>query len=216
MQQEQLNAHLDRWRYLNELTDEQLVTALRGGEQDSLTVLFDRYNRLIFSIAMRIVNDPGEAEEVVQTVFLDVFRGLATFDPNKGILKVWLLQYAYHRALNRRRYLAASRFYKWVDLDSAASEPTLSWNPGDVAEVARLMDQLMTSLSPRRREILELTYFEGLTAEEIAIKLDESINVVRHELYRSLAKLRTVVSQESQASPERTVSPGKRALKADA
>jgi RNA polymerase sigma-70 factor (ECF subfamily) len=94
------NTHLDRWRYLNELTDEQLVAALREGEQDSLAVLFDRYNKLIFSVAMRIVNDPGEAEEVVQTVFLDFFRGLATFDQNKGILRVWLLQYAYHRALN--------------------------------------------------------------------------------------------------------------------
>jgi len=216
LQQKQSNSHSDRWGYLNQLTDEQLVASLRGGEQDSLTVLFDRYNKLIFSIAMRIVNDPGEAEEVVQTVFLDFFRGLATFDQNKGILKVWLLQYAYHRALNRRRHLAASRFYKWVDLDSAALEPTLSWNPGDVAEVARLMDQLMTSLSQRRREILELTYFDGLTAEEIAIKLDKSVNVVRHELYRSLAKLRTAVLQENQTSAERELSPGKGALRADA
>lgn len=217
MRQEQSSgAHIDRWKYLNELTDEQLVLTLRAGEQDSLTVLFDRYNKLIFSIAMRIVNDPGEAEEVVQTVFLDFFRGLATFDQDKGILKVWLLQYAYHRALNRRRHLAASRFYKWVELDSAASQPTLSWNPGDVAEVARLMDQLMTSLKPRQRDILELTYFDGLTAEEIAIKLGESVNVVRHELYRSLAKLRTAVSPESHASAERAVSPGKRAVKADA
>lgn len=91
MQQTQSNSHLDRWRYLNELTDEQLVLALHGGEQDSLTVLFDRYNKLIFSIAMRIVNDPGEAEEVVQTVFLDFFRGLATFDRNKGNLKKTLV-----------------------------------------------------------------------------------------------------------------------------
>jgi RNA polymerase sigma-70 factor, ECF subfamily len=216
LQQTQSNTHIDRWKYLNELTDEQLVVALLGGEQDALTVLFDRYSKLIFSVAMRIVNDPGEAEEVVQTVFLDFFRGLATFDQNKGILRVWLLQYAYHRALNRRCHLAASRFYKWVDLDSAASQPTLSWNPGDVAEVARLTNQLMNSLKPRQREVLELTYFDGLTAEEISIKLDESVNVVRHELYRSLAKLRTLVSQGSQACAERAVSPGKGALKADA
>jgi RNA polymerase sigma-70 factor, ECF subfamily len=216
LQQTRSNTHIDRWKYLNELTDEQLVVALLGGEQDALTVLFDRYSKLIFSVAMRIVNDPGEAEEVVQTVFLDFFRGLATFDQNKGILRVWLLQYAYHRALNRRRHLAASRFYKWVDLDSAASQPTLSWNPGDVAEVARLTNQLMNSLKPRQREVLELTYFDGLTAEEISIKLDESVNVVRHELYRSLAKLRTLVSPGSQACAERAVSPGKGALKADA
>lgn len=214
--QEKPNNHPDHWIHLNQLTDEQLVTALREGEQDSLAVLFDRYSKLIFSIAMRIVKDPGEAEEVVQTVFLDFFRDLATFDQSKGILRVWLLQYAYHRAINRRRHLAASRFYKWVDLDSADFEPTLSWNPGDVTDVARLVDQLMTTLTPRRRTILELTYFDGLTAEEIAIKLNESINVVRHELYRSLAKLRRAVLAESQTYDERAMFPRKGALKTDA
>jgi Sigma-70 region 2 len=69
-----------RWPYLNGLTDEQLASCLLAGEQDALAVLFDRYHKLVFSVAMRIVNDPGEAEEVVQVVFLDFFRGLATFD----------------------------------------------------------------------------------------------------------------------------------------
>jgi len=206
----------DCWRTLNSLSDEQLVTCLLAGEQDALSVLFDRYHQLVFSVAVRIVNDPGEAEEVVQTVFLDFFRGLASFDPSKGILKVWLLQYAYHRALNRRRHLAASRFYQWVDLNSAASEPPLAWNPGDVPEVARQVDQLISGLTPRRREILELTYFNGLTAEEIAVRLGVSVNIVRHELYRALAKLREVVTQESQAAAEKKLSNGKGALKPNA
>lgn len=210
------NSHADRWRFLNELSDEQLAGSLLCGEQDALAVLFDRYHKLVFSVAMRIVNETGEAEEVVQTVFLDFFRGLASFDCKKGILKVWLLQYAYHRALNRKRHLAASRFYRWIDLDSAASEPLLSWNPGDVAEIALLMDQLMNSLSRRRREILELTYFDGLTAEEIAVKVDQSVNVVRHELYRALAELREAVAQESQIAFERAPSTEKGPLKANA
>jgi len=206
----------DCWRTLNSLSDEQLVTCLLAGEQDALSVLFDRYHQLVFSVAVRIVNDPGEAEEVVQTVFLDFFRGLASFDPSKGILKVWLLQYAYHRALNRRRHLAASHFYQWVDLNSAASEPALAWNPGDVAEVAHQVDQLISGLTPRRREILELTYFDGLTAEEIAVRLCVSVNIVRHELYRALAKLREVVTQESQVVMEKKLPNGKGALRPNA
>lgn len=206
----------DSWCTLNALSDEQLVKCLSAGEQDALTVLFDRYHKLVFSVAVRIVNDPGEAEDVVQTVFLDFFRGLATFDPRKGILKVWLLQYAYHRALNRRRHLAASRFYQWVDLNSAASEPRLSWNPNDVAEVAQQVDELISCLTPRRREILELTYFDGLTAEEIAIRLGLSVNIVRHELYRALAKLREVVTQESQSAVGKELPNGKGALKPNA
>ncbi len=187
---DQTQSNLSDWRPLNDLTDEQLVSCLLKGEHDALTVLFDRYHRLVYSVAVRIVHDPGEAEEVVQTVFLDFYRALANFDPSKGILKVWLLQYAYHRALHRKRHLAASRFYKLVDLDGAAPEPELNWDPTHVTEVARLTEELLSKLSPRRREILELTYFEGLTADEIAVKLRQSVNVVRHELYRALASLR--------------------------
>jgi RNA polymerase sigma-70 factor (ECF subfamily) len=198
----QPNSSAERWLALNELTDELLVLCLLDGEQDALTVLFDRYHKLVFSVAVRIVDDSGEAEEVVQTVFLDFFRGLASFDPKKGILRVWLLQYAYHRALNRRRHLAA--------------EPLLSWNPSDVAEIARLMDQLLNALSPRRRQVLELTYFDGLTAEEIAVKLGQSVNVVRHELYRALAQLRKLVGQERHVALDQVVQVETGALKADA
>ena len=195
----QTNPNPERWNLLNAQTDEKLVRILIGGEQDALAVLFDRYHRLVYSVALRIVHDPGEAEEVVQTVFLDFYRALANFDPRKGILKVWLLQYAYHRALHRKRHLAANRFYKWVDLEEAAGEPALSWSPNAVAEVARLTEELLSRLSPRRREILELTYFEGLTADEVAVQLRESVNVVRHELYRALASLRQAIPGKKSA-----------------
>jgi len=216
MSPKDFNSSVDLWVALNELTDDLLVLRLRNGEHDALAVIFDRYHRLVYNVAARIVEDPGEAEDVMQTVFLDFYRGLAAFDPRKGILKVWLLQYAYHRALNRKRHLAASRFYKWVDLDSVASEPSLSWNPKDVAEIARFMDQLLNTLSARRRRVLELTYFDGLTSEEIAVKLDQSVNVVRHELYRGLAELRKLLVQEGHVAPSRAAQVQTGALKADA
>jgi len=210
------NSSAERWHSLNELADELLVLRLLDGEQDALAVLFDRYHKLVYSVAARIVGDPGEAEEVVQTVFLDFYRGLASFDPTKGILRVWLLQYAYHRALNRKRHLAASRFYQWVDLESTAAEPSLSWNPKDAAEIARFMDQLLNTLSSRRRQVLELTYFDGLTSEEIAVKLHQSVNVVRHELYRGLAELRKLLVQEGHMAPSKAVQVQTGVLKADA
>jgi hypothetical protein len=89
---------------LRTLADEQLIQQIVAGNQDALAVLFDRYHRLVFDVAFRIVRDPGEAEEVVQTVFLDIYRAVANFDARKGIPKVWILQYAYHRALHRKRH----------------------------------------------------------------------------------------------------------------
>ncbi len=83
--------------------DEDLIELLRGGSDEALTVLFDRYHRLVFHVALRIVRDPGEAEDVVQTVFLSIFRAATNFDRRKGLVRVWLLQYAYHRAMQNSR-----------------------------------------------------------------------------------------------------------------
>ena len=199
MNQAASNPNTELWRALNEQSDEQLAAALLGGQQDALVVLFDRYHKLVYSVAMRIVHDGGEAEDVVQTVFLDFYRGLANFDSEKGMLKVWLLQYAYHRALHRKRHLVASRFYKWVDLEGSASEPPLRWSASESFETARLMNQILATLSPRRRAVIEFTYLEGLTADEIAVKLGMGVNVVRHELYRGLAALREAAGKQSGA-----------------
>ena len=89
--------------------DEELIELLRKGSNEALTILFDRYHRLVFHVALRIVRDTGEAEEVVQTVFLSIFRAVRNFDRQKGLVRVWLLQYAYHRALHRKRHLTANQ-----------------------------------------------------------------------------------------------------------
>jgi RNA polymerase sigma-70 factor (ECF subfamily) len=95
---------------LAKLSGEELLRHVRLGRHDMLAVLFDRYHRLVFEVAVRIVRDPGEAEDVVQIVFLDIFRAMANFDSHKGILKVWLMQYAYHRALHRKQHLVSNHW----------------------------------------------------------------------------------------------------------
>jgi len=181
---------LDSDSDISNLSDEELMQILRSGRHDALTVLFDRYHHLVFSIALRIVRDPGEAEEVVQIVFLDIFRTAANFDSRKGILKGWLLQVAHHGALHRKRHLVANHFYRWEEieavLESGASCPLAVESP----EVMRLAEEMLGKLKPRQRAVLELTYYEGLTAEEIADRLGESVHAIRHDLYRSLGALR--------------------------
>ena len=96
---------------LERLADDQLMARLQADCHDALAILFDRYHRLIFSIALKIVRDRGEAEDVMQNVFLDIFRAKAQFDPSKGSTRVWMLQYAHHRAINHRQQLNARSFY---------------------------------------------------------------------------------------------------------
>jgi RNA polymerase sigma-70 factor (ECF subfamily) len=180
---------------LSSFSDEELVQYLATGHHDGLTALFDRYHRLVFSVAFRIVRDMGEAEEVVQTVFLDIFRAVANFDSHKGTPKVWLLQYAYHRALQRKRHLVANHFYCWEELGKAMDAGAGRALSGGLPEVARLAEEMLEKLKPRQRAVVEMTYYEGLTAEEIADRLGKSAHVVRHDLYRGLTALRATVVQ---------------------
>ncbi len=210
------NPKAGSWEQLNQLSDEELASELLAGRHDALVVLFDRYHKLVFGVALKIVCDPGEAEEVVQTVFLDIFRALANFDQRRGTLRVWLLQYAYGRALNRKRHLAAHHFYNSVSLEACVVEPSSNLKTADIAEASLLMEELLASVSPRRRTVIELTYFEGLTADEISERLGLPVGIVRHELYRGLAKLRRSVQKKRDPVKEKRKIQGKEILTRDA
>ena len=191
---------------LRTFTDEDLMAALRMGCNDALAVLFERHSTLVFRIARAILHDDGEAEETVQRVFLDVFKAVNQFNPDRGTFKTWLLQYAYHRSINRRQHLESNRFYSRAELDelgpaefSCAGEYLLCLPP---QEVLYLVEQVLATLESRQRRVIELTYFEGLTAEEIAKKTGDTASSVRHNLYRGLAKLRKVL-QETSSSREK-------------
>jgi RNA polymerase sigma-70 factor (ECF subfamily) len=95
-----LGGHLEpstSYTQLKEASDLELVRHLLSGDHDAFAVIVDRYQRLVFSVAIRIVKDEGEAEEVVQIVFMDIFRKVEKFDPSRGTLKMWVLQYAFLR-----------------------------------------------------------------------------------------------------------------------
>jgi RNA polymerase sigma-70 factor, ECF subfamily len=197
---------------LRTLTDEDLMAALRMGCNDALAVLFERHSALVFRIARAILHDDGEAEETVQKVFLDIFRAVNRFNPDRGNFKTWMLQYAYHRSIDRRQHLQSSRFYSRDELDELMPAELFN-GPGHLLclppqEVVCLVEQVLATLETRQRRVIELTYFVGLTAEEIAHKTGDSASSVRHNLYRGLAKLRTVLLETHKAT-EKASSEGK-------
>lgn len=185
---------------MKELTDEELMAKLRAGEGDALAVLFDRYHRLVLSIALKIVRDAGEAEDVMQNVFLEIFRSVAQFDSSKGTTKTWLLQYAYHRAINRRQQLNSRHFYRQEDIASAETVGDTGSSIGKFShhELQHLLGQGLATLNGQQRTVLELASFDGLSMHEIAAKTGESVSNVRHYYYRGLKKLRSFISGDSQ------------------
>lgn len=174
------------------LSDEQLMLEVQRGDGDAFTVLFDRYNRLVLTVALRIVHDAGEAQEVTQNVFFEFYRAARRFDPARGTLKVWLLQFAYHRSINRRNYLLLRQFYNRPDLEEAmAWEATANTTPRIPAqELKQVVAQALGTLHDPQRRTIEKVIFEGLTLREVAEQTGETYNAVRNNYYRALHHLR--------------------------
>lgn len=200
----QLNELLCRPAQLRSLSDADLMDALSRGNNDALAVLFERHSPLVFRIARAIVRDDGEAEETVQRVFLDIFRAAKQFNPDRGDFKTWMLQYAYHRSIDRRQHLRAKNFYNCEALEEFLAIEVAPgagfWLCLPPQELACLVEQVLSTLESHQRRVIELTYFEGLTAEEISKKIGNSAVSVRHTLYRSLAKMRTHLQETSEAA----------------
>lgn len=180
------------------LGDGELMAQLQAGCNDALAILFDRYHLLVLSIALKIVRDPGEAEDVMQSVFLEIFRSVAQFDPAKGTTKVWILQYAYHRAINRRQHLNARNFYNQTNLEDVENrlhETVSILGSLTQNELKHLLRQGLATLSGAQKKVIELASSNGLTMKEIANKTGDSLVNVRHHYYRGLQKLRSFVGR---------------------
>ena len=187
------------WAQLREEDDCSLMRHLTAGNHDALAVIVDRYQRLVLSVALRIVRNVNEAEDVVQSVFLDIFRKAGQFDPSRGTLKVWLLQYAYHRAFDRKQYLNRRNFYSQEsieDLGSFLHGESFTLGKYAPGELHRLLQQGLASLGEPQKQVIVLANYEGLSMKEIADKTGDSLANVRHHYYRGLQKLRSFIGQD--------------------
>jgi RNA polymerase sigma-70 factor (ECF subfamily) len=199
-------AEKPRYSKLRLLSDEGLMACLNKGHHDALGVLFDRYHLLVFKISLRILRDPEEAEDLTQSIFLELLHSPDKFDASKGTAKVWILQYAYHRSFSRRRYLNLRGISKHPQgAETELLEETTGLLPGSLGslESAHFVRQALGHLTDMQRKTIEMAFFEGFTMEEIARQTGESYVSIRHYYYRGLAKLRrvlapTTVSDQSQ------------------
>lgn len=175
--------------------DEVLLRRMQAGEQEALGCLFQRYARIVRSIAGRILRDAAEADDLVQDLFLFIQRKCSIFDSSKGSAGSWIVQMTYQRAIERRRRLVTRHFYKREDLESSASHlvgiATIEDDYSPEAVFGRNgLEKLLGALSEDQRETLRLYFFEGYTLAEISVKLGQSLGNVRNHYYRALDKLR--------------------------
>jgi RNA polymerase sigma-70 factor (ECF subfamily) len=182
-----------------EISDDALMIRICDGSREALAVLFRRYARLVRTVALRILRDDSEADDLLQDVFLFVHRNCSVFDSSKAAVRSWIVQMTYHRAIDRRRYLNSRHFYTRLDLDGVADIPaSRSENRENEALFGLLVGNttvqgLLSGLSEDQRNTLSLHFYEGYTFNEIAEKLEQSLGNVRNHYYRGLDKLRKQV-----------------------
>jgi RNA polymerase sigma-70 factor (ECF subfamily) len=177
------------------LADEDLLVGFLKGDQEALGFLFQRYERIVRSVATRILRNTAEAEDLVQDLFIFIQRKCGIFDSTKSSARSWIVQMAYHRSIQRRRYLNARQFYSQAEIGSDAKEvvgiPTGESDYSAESVFGRNgLSKVLKSLTEDQREILRLHFFEGYTLAEIGEKVAQPLGNVRHHYYRGLDKLR--------------------------
>jgi len=163
-----------------------LVSAMRSGDENALGQLYDRYSSLVYSVALRVLGDTGAAEDILQEVFMQLWRNPGVFDSSRGNLGAWLAVIARNRAIDGLR----KRRPETDIADVVVSvEPDMA---GD-AERARAMEKVrgvLGTMPAAQRSALELAYFEGLTHSEIAAKTGEPLGTIKTRIRTGLLALR--------------------------
>ena len=174
---------------MEEEEDSGLLRRMAGGDRAALGLLYDRQAPLLVGVSVKLGFDREAAEDLVHDLFLEVWRAAADYDPQRGSVRTWLLVRLRSRALDRRRSGHARLMVAVADMQTVERPQMVEEDPvlsSDRAAVVRELDQL----PPEQRQVLELAYFEGLSAAEIAGKVGIPTGTVKSRLASGLGKLR--------------------------
>jgi RNA polymerase sigma-70 factor, ECF subfamily len=168
-----------------------LVRGMALGRHSALEQFYDRYIQLVYNLVLRIVRNRADADEVVQRVFLQVWREASRYDPDRGSPDAWVVTLARTRALDALR--AARRTGEHVEArrprDIADPEASGAAHLPERQSVMGALDEL----APAQRELLELAYYEGLTQTEIAARTGLPLGTVKTRIRTGLDRLREVL-----------------------
>ena len=181
----------------SKLEDGVLIRLIAAGNEDSLSELYDRYNRLIFSLALNIVGDRPTAEEITLDVFTRVWEKAELYRPERAKVSTWMTRITRNRSIDvlRRRGSRPERHsVDWFQLSSSMI-PTED-NLEETADISLLRERVRSAVSQlpeEQREALQLAYFKGFTHRQIAEMLDQPLGTVKTRIRLAMIKLRKIL-----------------------
>jgi RNA polymerase sigma factor (sigma-70 family) len=191
------------------LSDEALVALVVRSDDAALAELYDRYGRVAFGLAHRVLRDRALAEDAVQEAFLGLWRGASRFIPERAHARTWILTLVHRRAVDlvRREERRRTEAY-----DPAAEQaaPDLTDEAAWVSLERGRVQEALAQLPDRQREALELAYYGGFTQSELAERLGEPLGTIKSRMFNGLARLRDllqdVVPEEDEWDKTRSTS----------
>jgi len=179
-----------------------LVRAIANGDRTALARLYDRHASVMLALGIRIVRDRREAEDLLHDVFLEVWRCAKSYDPNRGRVRTWLVIRMRSRALDVTKSARVARRSGDAEaIDRMVADDDIGASPDRHRVRAALGD-----LTPDQRQVLELGYFEGLSASQISDRIGIPIGTVKSRLAAALTRMRQVLGPKAMARREVTLS----------
>jgi RNA polymerase sigma-70 factor (ECF subfamily) len=180
-------------------SDEELISAICHGAEWALETLYDRYHRYAYALAYRILHESTSAEDIVQEVFLSVWRKAASYQKHHGSVFSWLQAIVHHRAIDRVRS-AAHRDHQWTPLQAEGEQDPPSdqrevWEQAWQHEQSELIRQVLEQLPSEQRQVIELAYFGGYTHAEIAEKENIPLGTVKGRMRLGLQKMKHLLRE---------------------
>ena len=179
----------------NPLDDTALVRAIAVGDKAAFEQLYGRHGSMLFSLALRILVDRADAEDVLQEVFVQIWKTARSFDETRGKPLSWLIMLTRSRAIDRLR----SRQTRTRVLDAAGLEPSddspLPGQEASASETRSIVRRAIQTLPAEQRTPIELAYFDGLTQTEIAAQLSQPLGTIKTRMRNGLLRLREQLAQ---------------------
>lgn len=184
-------ARADAGEHREAETDRRLLERIRAGERAALARLYDRHAPAMLGVALRILRDRGDAEDLVHDVFIEAWRKAAGFSRERGQVRTWLLVRVRSRAIDRLRSLDVARRHARREerAGAAGAPPAVVEDPADEPDRRRARAAL-AALPETQRRVIELSFFEGLSCSEIATRCDAPLGTVKSRLLAGMRELR--------------------------
>ena len=180
--------------------DHILVDRVVHGDKEALSVLYDRYVRLVYSLSIRIVEKPGVAEEVTQDVFMTLWLRGSSYKKERGPFTAWLLSITHNRSIDELRKSRRQAKLPTVEIDEAFIVSAGGNDQVPDMVLAQLDREyilgVMEKIPPAQKQVIFMAYFQGLTQSEISQSMGAPLGTIKTRMRLGLQKLRELLSSE--------------------